>query len=155
MIRPIFIAVFFGIPARCFADDFNIEDYSMSDPPAGVQLAIRRDPTYSAYQRCVITGKKVHLSADSSTNFFAVTTANGCNWGAALGPIWIVAFDAKRAKVILASGGASLRVEAHTRNGLRNVTLTTGTAREITDNLFKFNGKRYVHASFRRYPAGR
>jgi len=155
MIRALLAVVVFCVSAQCFAEDFGIEDDSLTDPPANVQSAIRRDPSYSEYGRCVVTGKQIHLSANSNKTYFAVTTANGCNWGAALGPIWVVALDSNRAKVILTTGGALLHVESHKRNGLRNITVSTGSAGEIADNLFKFNGRRYVRSSFRRYSTGR
>jgi len=137
------IALFFA-SSHCLADDFNIEDPSLSDPPPTVQSAIRADSSYVGYERCVLIGRQIRLSATPNAQYFAATTSNGCNWGAALGPIWLVSFNSRRGKVVLAFGGASVTVGAHSHHGLRDLAISTGTAGLYEERLWQFNGTKYI-----------
>jgi len=144
------IVVLLFAPSHCLADDFNIEDRSLGDPPPTVQSAIRADPSYAAYERCVLIGKPIRLSA-TSTRYYAATTANGCNWGAALGPIWLVSFNPRRGKLVLAFGGASVTVRAHSHHGLRDLAISTGTAGLHEESLWQFNGTKYTGTQLGRH----
>lgn len=145
MLKMLLPTLFLVATGRCLAGDFAIEDPSLTDPPASVQSAIRRDASYRDYDRCVIIGKPIQLADQSRYQYFIVTTANACNWGASLGPIWLVVARKRHAAVVLATGGSALTANPQAHGGLRDVTvLIPGGACRSIERHFRFDGRSYV-----------
>ena len=140
---PTFIAVFFlaTVPVFAFADDFFIEDEKLTPLPKPIEAAIR-SINGLAFRSCKLIGKPVDLGQDVGSGFVA-TTADACDWGAALGPIWVVR-DGTQPVTVLQYGGYSLTLGKQSRNGLRNIAISAATAGWSSESLWKFDGVRYI-----------
>src|ERR1700760_2281569 len=88
---------------RALAADFAIESRSLGQVPGGVASAVEADPSHPSAE-CKFMGVPVDLSSDHRVRGYAVTTSEACDWGAAVGPIWLVAAGSMP-KVILAGSG--------------------------------------------------
>ena len=106
-----------GHVAQEIADNFDaspplalsIEDHGLAPVPAKVAAAIKRNATH--YGACKLIGEPILPSLGQNQPTYFVTTADAYDWGAALGPVWIVAMgDNGQARAIVNSGGYWMRV---------------------------------------------
>lgn len=129
-------------PVVAIAEDFVIEDESLRALPRPIEMAVRGSKGFES-RSCKLIGKAVDLSGQGAAPGFIVTTADGCDWGAALGPIWVVRNGAQP-MTVLAHGGYTLTLGKPVKSGLRAITITAETAGMTSKSLWKFDGKRYV-----------
>lgn len=130
--------------ALAAADDFTIEDEKLMALPKPIEAAVRGTKGFES-GACKLIGKPIDLLGQGGNSGFAVTTAEACDWGAAIGPIWVVR-DGQTPVTVLDHGGYSLTLGKKTQNGLRNIAISTATAGWSSESLWKFNGERYVKA---------
>lgn len=130
------------VPVIALADDFIIEGEQLSALPKPIEAAIRSAQGFE-YGSCKFIGKPVDLLGQGANSGYVATTANACNWGAALGPIWVVR-DGAQPVTVLEHGGYSLTLGKQRQNGLRNVAISAATAGWSSESLWKFDGMRYV-----------
>jgi hypothetical protein len=131
-------------PLPAVAEDFYIEEELLAAVPEQVARAIRNDSSAAEYQDCKFIGKRVELSAKWKLNGYVATTANGCAWAAASGPIWVVSLANTGPELILSGQGYSLTLGKQSSVGLRNIATSAGTAGWYSEDLWKFGGKHYV-----------
>lgn len=131
-----------AFPVFALAEDFAIEEEDLVALPKQVEAAIRNSKDFES-TTCKLIGKPINISGKKDDSGFFATTEDGCDWGAALGPIWIVRNGAQPA-MVLAHGGYSLSLSKQSQNGLRNITISTATAGRSSASLWKFDGVRYV-----------
>lgn len=124
------------------SEDFAIEDPKLGAAPVAIESVIRAIGG-SDFKNCKLIGKSINLDGKSNLSGYAGTTADGCNWGAALGPIWVVQIS-PNPTVVLSHGGYSLTLGKQTQHGLRHIAISSGTARQYTESLWKFDGQMYV-----------
>lgn len=129
------------VPVIALAEDFTIEDEQLSALPKPVDTAIRNIKGF-AYAPCKLIGKPIDLVGQGTNSGYVATTANACNWGAAVGPIWVVR-DGATPVAILEHGGYSLTLGKRLQNGLRNIAISAATAGWSSESLWKFDGVRY------------
>ncbi len=89
------------ITATCQAEELYIEDPTLNNLPKVIESLIYADPSYTSFKNCSVVGKVTDISIKKETRIFFITTAEGCNWGAAIGPIWLVSIDSGTEKIIL------------------------------------------------------
>lgn len=131
-----------GIPGAAHAATFAIESPSLRSLPSEVVAAIRADPSHPG-ANCSFVGAPVDLSTDRAVRGYVATTADVCDWGAAVGPIWLIVATPKPA-VVLADTGYSLRLGSHASNGLLDATVTAATAGWSLADSWAYDGTRYV-----------
>lgn len=123
------------------ADDFNIEGKELVSLPQRIEQTIKNGEKKPS--SCKFVGKQVDLGNEGGAKDYVVTTADGCDWGAALGPIWVVR-DGAKPIVVLSGGGYSLTLGKATLHGLRHIAISAGSAGWYREELWKFDGKKYV-----------
>jgi hypothetical protein len=134
--------------SAAFAADVTVEDEDLVRLPRHVAAAIRIHPTFSEFKAdgCNdLVGKRVQLRAKGGGGWVA-TTANGCAWAAASAPIWVVHRRSRRNAVILRTDGYDVTVGRRTRNGLRHLAVAAGTTGWYSEQLLKYDGRKYVVA---------
>jgi hypothetical protein len=120
----------------------SIEDHGLRPVPAKVAAAIKRDAEH--YGSCKLIGEPILPSLSQNQQTYFATTADACDWGAALGPIWIVAMDENgQAREILDSGGYSIRVAGETQNAFHTITIGAATAGTRSDQDYGYDGAVY------------
>jgi hypothetical protein len=129
-------------PVLAATEDFSIEDNDLIALPHAVETAIRNskgfdDPT------CKLIGKPIDISGKGTDSGYAATTADACDWGAALGPIWVVRNGTQPA-MVLSGGGYSLSINKQSQNGLHNITIYGGSASYSQVVIWAFDGKQYI-----------
>lgn len=129
-------------PSLTMAEDFVIETEELAPLPQSVEAAIRNSKGFESTS-CKLIGKTISLSGKGADSGFVATTAEGCDWGAALGPIWVVR-NGTQPVMVLAAGGYTLTLGKQSQNGLRNITIAAATAGWSSESLWKFDGVRYV-----------
>ncbi|MDD5367040.1 MAG: hypothetical protein PHR30_17010 [Gallionellaceae bacterium] len=134
----LFLAI---VPVVAFSDDFTIEE-ELTTLPKPVEAAIRSAKGFED-NSCELIGKPVDLLGQGTNSGFVATTADACDWGGALGPIWVVR-DGAQPVTVLAHGGYSLTLGKQLQNGLRNIAISAATAGWSSESLWKFDGVRYV-----------
>lgn len=137
---------FVATAAQCAEPAAAIDSKDLGPVPQEISSAITADPSFSAFQtlRCKINGKELALSSDSSNKTWVATTANGCGWGAAMGPIWLaqdVATD--KASVILSTGGYVIFTSKQLHNGMLDIFIVSGTAELNESKKYVFSDKAY------------
>lgn len=138
-----FITLF---PAMCFAVDFTVEDPHLLSVPTDAANFIQSDPSFAELKDdgCGrLAGVKVDLSGDGQREDWVATTAEGCGWGAAVAPIWVLRRDPKGYAIVLAAGGYDLTLGKAKQNGLRHLAIAAGTAGWYSEGLFKYDGTKY------------
>lgn len=123
---------------------FTIEDAALSRIDKRANTAVTNDPSFSPFKNmgCKLAGAKIPLTPSPTVTTYFVTTENSCGWGAALGPIWIV--DEAREKVILSTGGYAVAVQQRLQNGFMDIGVSSGTAGEVNNIYYYFDGRKYV-----------
>ncbi len=134
--------VILSTPIICCADEFYIEDKALSPIPSGAEAAIRQ--LESGFKKCKFMGKHIDLDGDKKSEDLVVTTQNGCEWGAALGPIWVLREVKGSYFLLLDYGGYNLVVNKSKHNGLRDITISAGTAGWSEESRWRFDGRRYI-----------
>ena len=149
--RPsVFLVTILAItPALVRADVFSVEDDTMTALPKqvaeaiynteGKKLADFRQPKNGL---CKLIGMRVDLVLGTKSAYFT-TTGNACNWGAAIGPIWLVLADPQPV-VVISDGGQALSLEKQMQNGLPNIIITAAAASWSQKSWWKYDGTKYV-----------
>jgi hypothetical protein len=125
------------------ANDFYIEDEKLTALPAPIEAVIRKSKGFESTS-CKLIGKTMDLTGTGTyphSGYF-VTTADACDWGRALGPIWVVR-SRPTPTVVLAHGGYALALRQPLSNGLLSISISTETAGNSSKNLWKFDGQHY------------
>lgn len=130
------------IPVCAFSEDFTIEDKSLATLPKPIEAAIRSAKGFNDAS-CNLVGKPIDLLGHGINTGYVATTSHACDWGAALGPIWIVR-NKKQPVTVLAHVGYSLTLENQLQRGLRNVVISAATAGWSTESQWQFDGIRYI-----------
>ena len=136
----------------CLAADFAAEDPALLPAPKDVATVVHADPSFSEFKSggCLkLVGSKVDLSGDGRSTDWVVTTADGCAWGAATAPIWVLRRHSTGYSVVLSSGGSDLTVGKGKQNGLKHLAIAAGTAGWYSEVLLKYDGTKYVKARSR------
>ncbi len=131
------------VPTVSLAEDFNVEEQGLAPLPKNVESTIRNDKSFAGIQNCSLIGKAVNITGQNISGFVA-TTKDGCAWGAATGPIWVVHDAKQNSKMVLNYGGNSLTLGTQIENGFRNITITEGTAGWHSESQWKFDGTSYA-----------
>jgi hypothetical protein len=131
------------IVTNSHASDFHIEDRDLIPVPAKINQVIVSSLKESNECRSYL-GKVVDLTGSVKKTDWVVISDNGCAWGAANAEIWVVASNAMKNKVVLASSGQSLTIGKVKQNGFFHIAISSGTAGHYSEVLYKFNGKQYV-----------
>lgn len=130
-----------------YADDgFGIEDENLRPVPAAVATALREHVRKTDYRECAqgdFVGSAVDLEGRGRKIDWIAKTADGCAWGAATAKIWVLKNDNVRYRVVLDSGGQVIVLLNSKTNGLRDLTMPSGTAGHYSDALLKFDGVQY------------
>jgi hypothetical protein len=129
------------------ADEFNIEDDQLQPIPTEVASAIQADKSFQVYKDAGcshLVGSSADLNESGRQSDWIATTARGCAWGAATGPIWVIHHSSTIYTVVLASGGHNLTIGKPIKNGLRQLAISAGTAGWYSESLLKFDGSKYV-----------
>ncbi|MDR2219438.1 MAG: hypothetical protein LBE24_02535 [Methylobacillus sp.] len=118
-----------------------IESEDLKPVPEAVSLAIGKQAG-----ECQLQGEKIALSPNRKITTWFVTTADACDWGAANGPIWLVAErEASKPVVILSTGGAAVRIVNNQNSDFPDIAIAGGSAGDNDKNaIYSFNGKKYV-----------
>jgi hypothetical protein len=141
-IRSLIFALFM-LPLSCVATDFSVEDDDLANLPAPAEEIIRKDASFIDFRDCSLVGKSINLASDGERPSFIATTASGCAWAAASGPIWVVTSEQNGFHLILFSNGYSAKV-GHTAQGMRDISIYTGTASWQSSENWEFGGNKYV-----------
>lgn len=132
------------MPMTGRADDFYIEDDELAALPTPIEAAIRKSKDFDSTS-CKLIGKTIDLTGKQPHSGYFVTTADACDWGRALGPIWVVRSEPNPA-VVLAHGGYALKLVQPLNNGLLSISITAETAGKSAKSLWKFDGQHYSKA---------
>jgi hypothetical protein len=132
-----------GITAfPAFAVDFSIEDSQLRPVPAQVLTAIKA--TARGAGACTIQGAPVDLDGDGKKTDWVATTADACDCGHVICPIWLIRDGNGKLTVVLAHGGYDLTLGRAKQHGLRHVAIAAASAGWKQQSLWKFDGTRYV-----------
>lgn len=143
MARHLCLAGLFCIHAiHAMSADFVIEDETLLPVPRSVENSIRSQDG-ADYKDCHLVGKRIALSNNSAPIAYAVTSADGCYWGAAVGPIWVVIVSKNGVTQALNASGYSLTVGKNAQYGLRHIAISAGTAGWYSESLWKYDGAQY------------
>jgi len=93
--------------------------------------------------RCQLVGAPINLSGKKFSSAFFAPTAEACDWGAALEPIWI-GLNSTQPVQVLGYGGHSFSLAKQTQNDLRNIRISTATAGRSYETQWRFDGSRYI-----------
>jgi hypothetical protein len=126
--------------------DFYVEEDGLSAPPSSVVSAIvgsQSEPfTDNDDRPCAYEGKRIDLDGDGSAQDWVVTTQDACSWAASAAPVWVVrGTDGPR--VVLHFVTYSLTIGKAASHGLRHIATGRGTAAQIEEQLWKFDGRDY------------
>jgi len=125
-----------------YADDFYIEDESLTSVDKSIEEIIKNSSLFKEnYKKCdVIIGKSLKLSEGKFSTI--VATTDGCGWGAAVGPIWIVKKDVK-AELILSASGYSLKVDKSNHKGFYDIQTLISTSAGSNAINWRYDGLKY------------
>ena len=152
LLSHISVIIFATAPIVSFAEDFHIEDETLTPLPRSVESAIRSSKEFDSHS-CKLIGKAVDLSGQGAMSGYVATTASGCDWGSALGPIWVVRIG-NPSVVVLSHGGYSLTLGKQSQAGLRHIAISAGSAGWYQQGLWKFSGTKYKNVASYTFTAG-
>jgi hypothetical protein len=137
---------FFSSRSIALAADISVEDKDLRPLPAGALRVLAEAPSYRDYRElgCHLQGTAIDLDGDGKAGDWFVTTSNGCGWGAAAGPLWLLKQPGESHVVVLASGGYDVTFGTAKENGLRSISVGMGTASHQKATRMTFDGKQYV-----------
>jgi hypothetical protein len=127
-------------------DGFGIEDANLRVVPPTVAMALRAHLEKTDYKDCAqgeFVGSAVDLGGSGLKLDWIAKTADGCAWGAATAKIWILKNEKTYYRVVLDDGGQGVVLSNAKTNGLRDLTMPSGTAGHYSDALLKFDGIQY------------
>ena len=122
-----------------------VEDGGKLKPPPREVVAALANPHVLGNDDkfCKLVGKRISLTGSTTPGDYFVTTANGCSWGSAAGPFWLVHRTKNSYMEVLESGGAMLRLKDETRHGLKSIVVIEGNAGVYGEDHLEFDGKKY------------
>jgi len=134
-------ALLFFINSAC-AEEFSIEEESLTAVPKAVANTISAQKKFE-FPECSFKGKLAHIADSDKPSDYIVTTAQACGWGAAAGPIWIVAKINGSYKVVLQTTAYATEIRKDKDHGLHQLVTTSGTAGHASYTRWAFTGKNY------------
>jgi hypothetical protein len=139
------IALAFTLAAsQASAVEIYVENTEGLKPlPPAVLLAISERAAGFDDKPCPLIGKRISLSKSPAPDDYYVTTANGCGWGSAAGPFWLIRKNGPAYVEVLADGGTLLRIDERETKGLKNVVVVSENAGTFLENRQYFDGRRY------------
>ncbi|WP_371369517.1 hypothetical protein ACA097_07710 [Pseudomonas sp. QL9] len=138
------------------AAELTIEDRRLKKLPAPVSQLIRSSDSYSPYYslHCDVIGAELFEVPANDERTYFITTSNACGWGANIGPIWLAKSSSTEHRLLLSTGGYSLRTRAgHDKENItiafenggvvveKNYTLEDGVYKEEKSNAINFGSK--------------
>ena len=144
MIISVLLFLFCGVASVAAAQDFTIEDDSLSALPQDVIKVVKRGDKDREIKACTFIGEPIDLDGDDNATDFFVTTADACGWGAALGPIWIVRSSGRSYSLVLSGVGYGATLQEQKTKGLVNITIWAATAGWESSTPWVFNGRKYT-----------
>ncbi|QAU24629.1 hypothetical protein EO087_12030 [Dyella sp. M7H15-1] len=145
-----FFSFFLATHAYCKEPSTSIEDKNLRVVPTDVDSAVVNDKSFATFKQlnCKTRDVEVVLSISDLNKTWFVTTADGCGWGAALAPIWIIAqTNSQRISLLLSTGGYALIPSNIFHNGMADIVISAGTSGESESKAYIFDGKLYVPKS--------
>jgi hypothetical protein len=146
----VLVTLLVAIPVVASSEElFSVEDGSLAQLPKQISDAIYQADSKNLTDfvrpqngRCNLIGMRIKFGQDAKPAYFA-TTANACNWGAAIGPIYLVLAE-PHPTVILSDGGQAIGVDKESHNGLPDLVISASAANWSQKSWWKFNGAKYV-----------
>ncbi|WP_144240787.1 hypothetical protein [Dyella japonica] len=141
------VACLFSPPSRCEVPLASVESAELKAIPSEINSMLIRSKSFGVFAQlnCQTKGVELGLSENKSNRAWFVTTADGCGWGAAMGPIWIVgAMGAHKVSVLLCTGGYSITASKGIHKGMVDIVISGGTAGREESATYIYNGKSYV-----------
>jgi len=130
--------------AAAVAMDFYVEDNTLVPIPSDAEAKIRQtESNFKEAQKCKFAGKPVDLDGDGRAEDFIVTTRGTCLWAAAAGPIWVLKKTGTSYSLVLAFTSSSLELSKRATNGLRDITISRGSAGYAEVVVWSYDGKQY------------
>jgi hypothetical protein len=136
------LAVLVVAPTSASVNIFSIEDKDLSQASLADADLIQADESFSQFKNlgCSLVEKDIPLAENRSSRASLVTTAEGCGWGASIGPIWILENKSGKPRLVLYSGGYSIGLLPKAINGMRGISVNS----EHSVTKYWFDGKVYV-----------
>lgn len=132
-------------PMFCYSGDIStimIEDKQLSKLPADVEAAVKHDNEYvSVYSACSLIGRPIVLGKAQAAWF--VTTEPVCEWGAYLGPIWMVVQGEKGNLSVIFDSGYQLDVLKTEHHGLPDIEIGYASMAGAFISQWRYDGERY------------
>jgi hypothetical protein len=126
------------------AEDFFVEDKALLPIPKSADSAIRQAEAKLKNQiKCKLVGKKVDLAGDGKNDDLLVTTKGTCLWSAGAAPIWGLRQNNGKFVPVLKMHSYSISLAKTTTHGLRNITLTRGSAGYAEVEKWSYDGRSY------------
>ena len=143
--RRFFAAVaLFAASHVALADDIFVENTANLKPLlASVAKGITDPATDYRDKPCRLVGKRINLENAPAASDYFVTTAQGCGWGSAAGPVWLLHHTSDGYREVLATGAAIVRIQSSTSRGMKDLVLMSGDAGGQTESRWQFDGKQY------------
>ena len=144
--RRVALALFFPLPLVVAAQEFTIESKDLTPiTEAAASLVSKSQTVYEKeeFKKCTLVGKPI-----IQPNLWFITVT-GCPVGNAAGPIWITLQESGQTRIILETGGYSLKVDRNQNHGLPNLTISSSTAAIYIDSLWQYNGNKYIEGKAR------
>jgi hypothetical protein len=137
------------LAGQAFAATFTVEDEDLVPVPRAVastvQNVAKADFADPAGKPCRFVGKAVTLENNKgAATDWIVTTADACSWAASAAPVWVVRNTGGKYEVVLSHITYDLTLGSAVHNGLRNVATARATAARREEQLWVFDGNRYV-----------
>jgi hypothetical protein len=142
--KPILIAMVLIVPHIVSAADISIEDKDFFPISMGASAVIQKEAGNSDYvKNCTLVGKPIDLDGDGrAEDIFVTGKGFGCT-GTARANFWLLRKKGRSFSVVLAFLTYGIELAEHKTRGLRNITLTAGSAGWSWESHWKFTGKRY------------
>lgn len=140
------------LSSAALAADFAAEDPKLRPLPLDAATVIQAHQSFSDYKGggCnKLVGSPVDLTGTGKRTDWVATTANGCGWGAATAPIWVLHWNATSYMIVLDSAGYDLTLGKGKLNGLRHLAIAAGTAGWYSQVLLKYDGSKYIETRSR------
>ncbi|WP_157817164.1 hypothetical protein [Bradyrhizobium sp. SK17] len=120
---------------------WTIADSGLSTPPPAILDTIKHDPAYPPV--CKLVGREMIPSVSTSLRSWFVATANKCDWGADLGPTWLVTQPAAGpATIVLSVIGHRVTLDPSVHDGFHDIVLSDKTQKAAGAH-YGFDGKSY------------
>jgi hypothetical protein len=125
-----------------FSEEFSIEEKNLTALPKPVVMAIRAPKNFE-FPECNLVGKVVNITDTAKASEYIATTSQACGWGAAAGPVWVVAKVTGGYTVVLQTTAYATEILKHKDHGLHQLVTTSGTAGHASYTRWGFTGKTY------------